>query len=73
MSTREVDVTTRIVSDREVLGGTPVVEGTRVPADNVLAEIRAGKSTMEVFRHYPSLPPDGVDACLRWNDAGRPV
>lgn len=58
---------TRIVSDPEILGGMPVVEGTRVPADNVLAEVRAGTSTMEIFRHYPSLPTDGINACVSWD------
>ena len=65
--------TTRIVSDEHILGGTPVVEGTRVPADNVLAEVRAGKSRMEVFRHYPSLPVDGIEVCIQWNETGRAV
>jgi uncharacterized protein (DUF433 family) len=73
MSSRSeaMGVMTRIVSDEHILGGTPVVEGTRVPADNVLAEVRAGKSRMEVFRHYPSLPTDAIEACLRWDEAGR--
>lgn len=64
---------TRIVSDEHILGGMPVVEGTRVPADNVLAELKAGKGLMEVFRHYPSLPVDGIDACIAWEKAGRPA
>lgn len=68
---RRLEVKARIVCEEGVLGGIPVVEGTRVPADNVLAEVRAGKSAMEVFRHYPSLPLDGIEACIRWDDAGR--
>jgi uncharacterized protein (DUF433 family) len=56
-----------IVSDPTILGGTPVVRGTRVPVEHVLAELRAGTSRAEIFRHYPSLPPDGVDACLAWD------
>lgn len=64
---------TKIISDEHILGGTPVVDGTRVPADNVLAEVRAGKSRMEVFRHYPSLPVDGIEACIEWEKASRPL
>jgi uncharacterized protein (DUF433 family) len=64
---------TRIVSNERILGGTPVVEGTRVPADNVLAEVRNGKDKFEIFRTYPSLPLDGVEACLAWEKSGRPV
>jgi len=63
----------RVVSNPGVLGGMPVVEGTRVPAENVLAEFREKGSKFEVFRSYPSLPLDGIDACLRWEKAGKPT
>lgn len=56
----------RVVSDPEILGGNPVVEGTRVPVENVLAAVHAGQSRFTIFRHYPSLPPDGIDACINW-------
>jgi uncharacterized protein (DUF433 family) len=61
----------RIVRDEHILGGTPVVEGTRVPAENVLAELRAGRSKLEIFQDYPSLPLDGVEACLEWEKLER--
>lgn len=64
---------TRIVSDPGILGGTPVVEGTRVPADNVLVEVRRRRDRAEVFITYPSLPLDGIEACLEWERAGRQV
>lgn len=62
----------RVVSNPEIMGGTPVVEGTRVPAGTVLAEYYVNRSAFDVFRHYPSLPPDGLEACLAWERAGRP-
>lgn len=62
----------RVVSDKEILGGIPIVEGTRVPAGNVIAEIRAGSSRFDIFRHYPSLPLDGIEACEEWERRGRP-
>jgi uncharacterized protein (DUF433 family) len=62
----------KVVCDQEILGGMPVVQGTRVPAENVLAEVRAGRSRFEIFRHYPSLPLDGIEACIEWEKAGRP-
>ena len=64
---------TKIVSNERILGGTPIVSGTRVPAENVLVEVRAGTDRFEIFRHYPSLPPDGIQACIEWENAGRPV
>lgn len=62
-------IESRIVVDEQIMGGAPVVEGTRVPVANVLAEISAGKSRAEIFRIYPSLPLDGIDACLAWQRA----
>jgi len=67
------DTITKIVATDRILGGTPVIAGTRVPAENVLAEVHAGKSRFEIFRAYPSLPPDAIDACIAWEKAGRPL
>lgn len=68
-----METITKVVSDPRILGGVPVVEGTRVPVANVLAAIHAGASTWEVFRHYPSLPLDGIEACLAWEREGQQV
>ena len=68
-----VSAQTSVVSNNAILGGMPVVSGTRVPADTVLAEVRTGKSRFDIFRSYPSLPRDGIDACLAWEKAGRPL
>lgn len=62
----------KVVINEGILGGTPVVSGTRVPADTVLAEVQAGKSSFDIFRHYPSLPLDGIEVCIAWDKAGRP-
>lgn len=65
-----MEIRSRIVTDNRILGGTPVVAGTRVPAGNVLAEVHAGTSRADIFRHYPSLPLDGIEACIDWETAG---
>lgn len=66
-------ICSKVVSDPEILGGNPVVEGTRVPVENVLAAVHAGQSRFIIFRHYPSLPPDGIDACIDWENKKRTV
>ncbi len=63
----------KIVSNPRILGGTPVFEGTRVPAGHILAEVKAGTSRFEIFRHYPSLPLDGIEVAVEWDKAGRPL
>lgn len=69
---QQSNVKSQVVSNSAILGGIPVVEGTRVPAENVLAEINAGKSKFDIFQSYPSLPLDGVEACIQWDKMGRP-
>jgi len=63
-------IPSKVICDGAILSGMPVVSGTRVPAETVLAELQAGSSRFEIFRSYPSLPPDGIDACLAWEKAG---
>jgi len=55
-----------VVSDPSVMSGEPVVKGTRVPAETVVAYLLAGHSPQEIFEDYPSLPIDGIDAVIRW-------
>lgn len=58
-----------VVRDPSVMDGTPVVGGTRVPAETILAYLRAGHSRQEIFEDYPSLPVDGIDAVVAWAEA----
>lgn len=66
MLDRTSTCSSKIVSNPGILGGMLVIEGTRVPASNVLAALRDGESRFSIFCSYPSLPLDGVDACLEW-------
>lgn len=55
-----------VISDRSVMGGEPVVRGTRIPAVTIAAYLAAGRTDREIFEDYPSLPVDGIDAVRRW-------
>jgi adenylate kinase family enzyme len=54
----------QVVTDESILGGAPVVRGTRVPAATIVAYLRAGHSAQDIFEDYPSLPLDGIDAVI---------
>ncbi len=41
--------------DREILSGTPVFEGTRVPVSALLDNIAAGLSLNEFLENYPTV------------------
>jgi uncharacterized protein (DUF433 family) len=57
---------TEVVSDPTVMSGDPVVRGTRILAATILSYLRSDCPAEEIFRDYPSLPVDGIDAVVRW-------
>jgi uncharacterized protein (DUF433 family) len=62
-----------VISDRSVMGGEPVVRGTRIPAATIAAYLAAGRSDREIFEDYPSMPVDGIDAVRHWQGSARSV
>lgn len=44
-----------VVSDREIMGGTPVFRGTRIPVDLVATMTAQGASVEEILEGYPAL------------------
>ncbi len=55
-----------VVSDPEILGGTPIVSGTRVPAEIVLVYLKDGAGVYEIVSDYPHLPFGAVEAVQKW-------
>lgn len=53
-----------IHSDPEILGGTPVFVGTRVPMKILLDYLEAGDSLDEFLDHFPSVGRDQAIAAL---------
>ena len=51
-------------SDPEILGGTPVFAGTRVPLKNLLDYLAAGDSLETFLDHFPSVTRDQAVAAL---------
>lgn len=58
-----VEVYPGIVSDPKILGGKPVVKGTRIPVSLVLGKLAGGMSIDEVIYEY-YLTIEGVRAAL---------
>ena len=56
----------RITIDTEVMVGKPVIKGTRVPVELVLAKLAANPDLSEFFLDYPELTVDDVKACLAY-------
>lgn len=60
----------------DVLGGMPVVRGTRIPVRDVAASVAAGYPRERILEAYPSLTPDQIELAVLYAQAnparGRP-
>jgi uncharacterized protein (DUF433 family) len=56
----------RVVVDAKVLGGKPVVRGTRISVELVLAHLAETPDLDDLFAAYPRLTRADVKACLEY-------
>ncbi len=54
-----------ISSDPEILGGKPVIKGTRISVEFLLKLIKAQKPIDEILDEYPSLSKDTLEKFLK--------
>ena len=57
---------TRIVTDPAILGGKPVVRGTRISVEHILELIASGASVDDIARTYPALTTEDVIAAIQF-------
>nr|WP_240454433.1 DUF433 domain-containing protein [Caulobacter sp. 17J65-9] len=65
-----------VVEDPNILGGAPVVRGTRIPVHDVAAALNAGRSTQEIQAAYSTLNAEQIELARLYASAnpqrGRP-
>jgi uncharacterized protein (DUF433 family) len=65
-----------VVSDPDILGGEPVLRGTRVPVHMIAGYVAAGDTVEELLEHYPTLDADKIALAVVYAEAnpqqGRP-
>jgi uncharacterized protein (DUF433 family) len=61
-----------IVSDPEIMGGIPVLRGTRITARSILGRIEGGDSIESILEDYPYLDRDGIEAAALYAKANPP-
>ena len=64
MKNRTMNYRDRIVRDPHVVGGEPVIKGTRVTLRTVLASLAEGATTAEILADFPTLTEDDVRAAI---------
>ena len=60
-----------IVRDEHILGGAPIIRGTRVPVRAIAFVWRAAGDRASVLRAYPHLTESAVDDAIRFYQAYR--
>jgi uncharacterized protein (DUF433 family) len=63
MNTEE-ELLERIVVNPKIMGGKPIVEGTRITVEQVLKLLAQGLSSSEILKDYPDLTKDDISAVL---------
>ncbi|MCC7106154.1 MAG: DUF433 domain-containing protein [Chloroflexi bacterium] len=63
---QEVNFQDRISSDAAVLAGKPVVRGTSIPVERVLAYLAENLEPDDVFAEFPELSRDDIKAVLTY-------
>lgn len=66
MVTKQIDYHNRIVRISGVVGGKPVVKGTRIPVTLVLAYLAEDPNVQTLFEAFPSLTLEDVKACIAY-------
>jgi len=58
-----------VVEDPEILSGTPVIRGTRIPAYDIAAFVAAGDSLERILEGYSSLTAEAVELAQLYAEA----
>jgi uncharacterized protein (DUF433 family) len=56
----------RITTNPAVMVGKPVVKGTRIPVERVVAHLANNPDLTDLFAAYPELTVADVKACLQY-------
>ncbi len=57
---------TQIISNPEILGGKPVISGTRISVELILDRIASGMSVNEILKDYPHLKTNQIQAAIAY-------
>ena len=56
----------RITANKEILGGKPVIKGTRISVEFVLELLASGVTEDQILQYYSHLTKDDIHACLQY-------
>lgn len=56
----------RITANAEILGGKPIIKGTRISVEFILELFASGVTENDILQDYPHLTKDDIHACLEY-------
>jgi uncharacterized protein (DUF433 family) len=56
----------RIVVNPRILGGKPIIDGTRISVEFILDLLASDVTEKEILEDYPHLTKEDIRACLRY-------
>ena len=56
----------RITANREILGGKPIIKGTRISVAFILELLASGVTEDEILQDYSHLAKEDIRACLEY-------
>ena len=66
MKTKPSQNKSRVVCDPQILGGKPVIAGTRIPVHLILDYLAFGYLPEEIIVEYPALTPADIQTAMRF-------
>jgi uncharacterized protein (DUF433 family) len=65
------ELSQRITRNPEALGGKPIIRGTRIAVDLVMAWIESGVPREEILEDYPNLTAADLEAAVEFTTSQR--
>ena len=56
----------RITVNPKILGGKPIIKGTRISVEFILELLASDVNENEILQDYPHLSKEDISACLRY-------
>lgn len=56
----------QIISDPKILGGKPIIAGTRISVELILDRLAAGMTEKEILQDYPHLASQQIQAAVAY-------
>ena len=56
----------RITVNSKILGGKPIIKGTRISVEHVINLLASNVTEREILEDYPHITHDDVQACLKY-------